>query len=230
MKYYQIGVSPEPKIIGVKNGVCQFKIDYEKISQDDIFQSFLAFFDYYNKDFWKNQEIIKKFEIPGIPAEMLKKAKVTDIMGYSPKVTFLNEAFSSKYFNILKEYDVDILGAFEVKIQNVIEKYYLLFNKTICLDEVFYKESVLMTGHAIMDNLKYHHVDNEFEYIEFKQKNPLGKFDLISIPKVYFRKDVISIQHLSNPFYTEKLINRLLNEGITGMEIKYENSIKLNFI
>lgn len=230
MKYYQVDVSAEPKVIGVKNGVFQFKIDYEKIYEDERFQSFLSFFDYNNKNFWKNQDTIKKFEISRIPAEMIKKAKVTDIMGYTPIITFLNEAFSSKYFNILKEYDVNILGAFEVQIENVTEKYYLLFNKTINMDKIFYKESILITGHAFMNNLKYHYVNNEFEYIEFKQKNPLGKFEMISIPKEYFGKDIISIQPLANPFYSEKLIDGLLNKGITGLEIKYENSIKLNFI
>ncbi|OXE99607.1 hypothetical protein BC749_12420 [Flavobacterium araucananum] len=230
MKYYQISHSSEPKVIGVKNGIYQFEIDYNNLTKDIESQSFLDFFDYSNKDFWSDQERIKNFKIPVIKGEMLKKATVTDIMGYAPIISYLNEAFSYKYVSILKEYNIDNYGTFKIEIQDVLERYYLLFNKTICLDEIDYKESTLVTGHAMMDNLKYYKVENEFEYIEFKQKNPLGKFDKISISKEFFGKDIICIQPLANPFYSEKLINGLINEGITGLEIKYENSTKLSFV
>ncbi|GIQ57834.1 hypothetical protein Flavo103_09700 [Flavobacterium collinsii] len=230
MKYYQIGVSAEPKTIGVKNGVYQFKIDYERMSLDNLFDSFLNFFDYSNKDFWKNQELIKKIKIPVIKGEMLKKAKVTDFMGYSPEITFLNRAFSSKYLGIVKEYEVENLGIFEIDIKDVLQKYYLLINKAVCLTEIDFSKSIIVTGHSIMDNVKFHHMNDHFEYVEFLQKNPLANFKVISISKKNYGKDIIDVQSVVNPFYSEKLITRLLDEGITGLEINYENSIALNFI
>jgi len=230
MKYYQVSVSAEPKIIGVKNGVCQFKIDYEKISTESVFQTFFNFFNYSNKAIWKNQDDITNFEIPEIKGEMLNKAKVTDIMGYTPSISFLNEAFSFKYFTILKEYNVNILGAFEIQIKDVIEKYFLLFFKAVLLDEINYENSLVMTGHPVLDNVEYHKIDNAIDYVHFKEKNPTSKFKKICIPKKYFGEDVINVQPLANPFYSEKLINELTEKKIKGLEIIFENSAELIFI
>jgi hypothetical protein len=227
MKYYQVSVSAEPKIIGVKNGVCQFKIDYEKVSTENVFQTFFNFFNYCNKAIWKNQYDIKNLEIPEITGEMLNKAKVTDIMGYTPSISFLNEAFSSKYFSILKEYNVNILGAFEIKIKDVLEKYFLLFFKTVVLDEINYEKSIIMTGHPVLNNVKYHRVDNALDYVAFKEKNPTSTFGKICIPKKYFGQDVIKIQSLSYPFYSEKLIDELMKKKIKGLEISFEGSVEL---
>lgn len=230
MKYYQVSVSAEPKIIGVKNGVCQFKIDYEMISTESVFQTFFNFFNYSNKAIWKNQYDIQNLEIPKMTGEMLNKAKVTDIMGYTPSISFLNEAFSCKYLSILKKYNINILGAFEIKIKDVLDNYFLLFFKTVVLDEIDYENSIVMTGHPVLNDVKYHQVDNALNYVDFKEKNPTSSFKRVCIPKKYFGEDIIKIQSLAYPFYSEKLIDELVEKNIKGLEINLENSVELVFM
>ena len=57
---------------------------------------------------------------------------------------------------------------------------------------------------------------------------PLIKFKKISIPKSYSNLDVIRIRPTVAPFYSEKLIDTLLDFGISGLEPKYKNSITLD--
>ena len=136
MKYYQVGVSSEPKIIGVKNGIHQVQIDKEEMIRNFSFKEFLDFFRSQNSTFFENQEIIKEFKIPAIKAEMLVRAKRTDIMGYTPNVSFLNRLYSAKYIDILKKFNVGNYTTFKVNIDGVEEIYLCYSSKRYFLTKL----------------------------------------------------------------------------------------------
>ena len=230
MKYYQIDVSAEPKVIGVNNGIYQIEIDRNKILSDERFDQFMGFFNYKNKDFWKSQRQAMDFKIPVIEAKLLKKAKVTDMMGYTSRIKFLYKVYSSKYLEILKAFNIGNYACFEVKIENVKEKYYFIYFETILLEDIDFNESSVITGHRQHNDIKYHSVKNKAEYIDFNYNNPLGKFEIIAISKDYLGKDIICVQATSLPFYSERLVDFLLDCGITGLQIGYENSTQLKFV
>ena len=95
MKYYQIGVSFDPKIIGVKNGIYQVVLNLDIIKEDKDFEFFFEFFDYHkNINFFKRQNEIQFINIPIIEGFLIHKAKLTDVMGYSKNISFLNGIFS----------------------------------------------------------------------------------------------------------------------------------------
>lgn len=67
MKYYQVAVSAEPKVIGVNNGVYQVEIDENKIQKNDIkFINFVKWFNYNNEIFWKERDKVKLLQSPMI--------------------------------------------------------------------------------------------------------------------------------------------------------------------
>lgn len=230
MKYYQIGMTAEPKIMGVANGIHQIEIEKKEMLNDLAYEDFLDFFSTKNINFWKRQNEIKNFKIPVINAKLLKKAKVTDIMGYTENISFLNFVYSEKYISILKAFNLGEYSTFEVAIENVLEKYYMLFVETISLDKINFKNSLVISGHKATNNIKYHSVNNLDEYIEFRQKNILGGFEKLAISKENLGKDIICVQATPKPFYSEKLIDFLLDTGITNFEPSYNNSIQLEFI
>ncbi|MEA9414294.1 hypothetical protein [Flavobacterium sp. PL02] len=197
--------------------------------KNDEFKIFLDFFDYANSNFWKRQDEVESFKVPSIPAKLLRKAIVTDIMGYTPDISFLNEVYSEKYIDILKAFNIGNYTTFEVGIEGVLEKYYLLFGETIVLDDINYEKSTIITGNKRHNNVKYHVINTLQEYREFKQTNPLGRFEKISISKEYLGRDVINIQASVKPFYSERLIDFLLDCNITNMLVNYDNSAELDF-
>jgi len=230
MKYYQIDRSGEPKIIGIKTGTSQVELIDEAIEKNQAYIDFENHFSGYNKEFWENQDIIYTLNPPVIKGKMLKKAKITDIMGYGPNYQFLYKVFSEKYIKMINAFSLPKNKSFEFEIEHVAEKYYLLFIDTINLKNINYEKSTVVTGFKQLNNIKYHSVNNREQYIEFNYNNPLGRFEKIAIQKEYSLQDIISIEATSLPFYSERLIDFLLDSGITGLQVAYENSVQLEFV
>lgn len=228
MKYYQISFDVETT--GLKNNIYQIEIDKNSMQEDNAFKEFLTFFNTQNKDFWDNQSRIKTIKIPKIKAKLLKKAKVTDIMGYTQSIPFLDLIYSEKYINILKTFNIGNYTTFEVEIENVKEKHYMLFIETIQSKKILFEHSLIYTGHKVLKNIEYFNFSNYDDYWLFKQNNPLSKFQKITISKEYCDRDIIDIQTSSLPFYSEKLIDFLLDCSITGLQVDYKNSIQLEFV
>ncbi len=229
MKYYQVGLTADPKIVGVKDGIYQVEIDKSFIEKQEEFKKFKEFFDYSNNNFWERQNEIENFKIPPIKGKLLKKAKITDIMGYTPSITFLNEIFSDKFLNIIKTFNTGNYSSFDVAIEGVNDIFHLLFFETIQSKDINFEHSFIFTGHKALNNIKYFHFLSFSEYWEFLQKNPMARFEKIAIPEKYFGRDIIKIQG-PLPFYSDRLIDFLLDCGITNLEPNYTNSIDLEFV
>lgn len=227
MKYYQVGLDVEAT--GVKDGLYQIDINLSQLEKDERFNRFFKIFSPKSTDFWYNQDKIQDVKIPVINARLLKKANITDVMGYTQNISFLNLVYSEKYINILKKFNIGNYVAFEVGIENIIGKYYLLFVETILSKDIVFEHSIVYTGHQVLNNIEYFTFSNYDEYWEFLQKNPLARFTKISISKKYLERDIIKIQG-PLPFYSERLIDFLLDCGITGLHISYNNSIQLEFV
>ncbi len=230
MKYYQIDRTGEPKIIGVTNGSAQVEVIEKAIDKNHNYLDFENHFSGYNLEFWQNQQRVYDLTPPPIKGKILKKAKLTDIIEYGPNYHFLYKAYSEKYINIIRAFNIPRLKTFDFEIENISEKYHLLFFETVLLDEIDYEKSKVISGYKVLNNIKYHSVNNRDEYIAFNYNNPTGGFELIAIPKKYLGKDIISIEASSLPFYSERLIDFLLDCKITGLQVAYNNSIQLEFV
>lgn len=230
MKYYQVGVSSEPEIIGVQNGIYQVKIDIKAMRENPEYEFFFNFFSSKNVDFWKNQQKVHDFNLPIVSGRLVKNAKRTDVMGYTPSVDFLHNIYSLKFIRIISSFNLGLYSTFELDIEDSDEKYFFLFLSTIQSEEIDYEKSLVITGHKVLNNVKYHNIKNREEYKQFKLNNPLGGFEKIAIDKKYSALDIIAIQPTVAPFYSERLIDFLLDCGITGLEVGYNNSIQLDFV
>ena len=151
-------------------------------------------------------------------------------MEYGPWYSFLHNLYSQRYIDIIKVFNISQFKTFEFQIQDVAEKYFLLFIETIIFEDINFEKSIVTTGYKVTNNLKYHTVNNLIEYREFKQKNIISSFEKLAIPKKHIGKDIIETQATVLPFYSEKLIDFLLDCGITGLQVSYNNSIQLEFV
>jgi hypothetical protein len=230
MKYCQIYRTAEPKIVGVKTGASQVELRLNNILQNQEYINFNNHFSGYNKNFFQDQTKIKNLNPPLFNGVLRKNAKVTDLMEYGPKFTNLNNLYSQKYINIIKSFNIDNYKIFEFEIENVKEKYYLMYIKTIATTEVIFDKSLLYTGHKILNNLKYFSVTNYEDFLQLVEKEPLIRYEKVAISKEYYDRDIISVQATGGHFYSERLIDFLLDCGITGLQVSYNNSIELEFV
>lgn len=229
MNYYQIDRTTEAKIIGIKNGTSQVELDVNSIEKDDKYLDFEKHFSGFKKDFWSKQSDIFSLNTPLLKGKLRKGARITDIMRYGPTYRYLFKMYSEKYIDIIKAFRLGNFKTFEFNIENVNEMYYLLFFESVTLDEIVYDKSTIISGHKVLKNLNYHIIKNSTEYIEFNSQFPTGGFEKLTIPKKYSERDIIQTQASSLPFYSERLIDFLLDSNITGLQIGYKNSILLEF-
>lgn len=230
MKYFQISRSAEPKIIGIKDGTSQVKLIVDDILQHQDYIDFDNHFSGYNKTFFQSQEKIASLDPPIFNGILRKNAKTTDLMQYGQVFFYLYYMYSEKYIEVLKTHDIGEYNLFPFKVENVSELYYLLFIKTISRNEIIFNKSTIYTGHKILNDVKYYEVDNLQEYLNLLDTTPLSSFEKIAIPKKYFGKDLIAVQGAANYFYSERLIEFLLDCKITGLQIGYNNSVQLEFV
>mgnify|MGYP000925761195 FL=1 len=104
-----------------------------------------------------------------------------------------------------------------------------MFLKTISTPEIIFDKSIIYTGHKMMNNIKYYTVSDYSNFLNLIETVPLATYEKIAISKVHYGKDIISIQATSGNFYSERLIDFLLDCEITGLQVKYNNSVQLVF-
>lgn len=229
MKYFQVERTSEIKFIGVKDGMSQVERLEDEIKNNQDYIDFKNHFSRLNNIFWTSQENTSNLKPPVIKGRMRKNAKLTDVMWYGPVFSFLNNIYSEKYINIIKTFNIDLFNVFEFQIEEISEMYYLMFLKTVTLDEIYFDKSVVTTGYKVNSSIKYHKIKTKDEFILFQENNPICSFEKIVVPEEYFGKDIINIQSIGKHFYSERLINFLIVNKINGLQIFYDNSIELGF-
>jgi len=231
MRYCQIYRTAEPKIVGVATGASQVELIVNESQPDYLnYLNFEKHFDFNNKEFWEKQYNVQSLNPPIFNGVLRKKATVTDLMKYGQMFSYLSFIYSQKFIDILASFNVANYKAFPVAIKDVTELYYLLFLEGITCQEIIFDKSLVYTGHKVLNNLKYYEISTNDEFIDLLEKEPLATFEKIAISKEHYLTDVINIQGAGAYFYSEKLIDFLLDCGITGMEISYKNSMQLEFV
>lgn len=227
MKYYQVRASGEPEIIGVTNGIYQVEIDKKEILNNQNYDAFESFFNYNNKGIWTEQEKIDFLNPSLIKGKMLKKAKVTDIMGYTPSYALLNYIYSESFIDVIKDFNIDYYKMFPFKIENVEMLYYLLFVNTIRIDELNFERSVVFTGRKILKNEVYHSLKSFEDFLELRKEFPLISYEKITISKKFKNRDIIAIQSAVDNFYSERIIETLYKKDLKGIDVR--SVIELDF-
>jgi hypothetical protein len=230
MNYYQIDRIGEAKIIGIKTGTSQVELVESNIEKNQAYFDFENHFSGYNKNFWYIQDRGFKLNPPTLKGKLRKNAKVTDLMWYGSVYQYLFEMYSEKYIDIIKSFNIGKFKIFDFDIEDVSEKYYLMFIETIILDSIHFDKSTVVTGYKHLNTIKYHSIKSKDEFVEFKQKEPISTFEKLAISKTYYGKDIIAVQGAGKNFYSEKLIDFLLDCKITGLQVAYNNSIQLEFV
>lgn len=221
-----VATSWDPKIIGVTNGISQIDLDRKNLLNEkgDNYK-FYNFFN--NFSFWQNQN--ESFDIDYLPlkAKKLKKAILTDFMGYGPSIMAFTSVFSKNFYDLVKDFNIGQHKLFEVIVEDTSKNYYFIYLESILNNKIIFEKSNIFTGHVKTDDYKSFKVTKYEEYLELNKVNPLIQFDKIAIDKKYEIFDIISLQSSTGLFFSEKLIKRMEQANITGYTVK--ENIKLEF-
>lgn len=211
--YSKIGISPDPKIIGVNNGIYQVELKDKKSFIDSEERK------YYNNYFNGEVDdfIIGKFKnvddkaLSLLTYFPLKKAKRTDLVGFSPYEIGLNFVISEKCFDIINSFFQSEYIKIKSQIENWEGVFYTVGFPMIPIDKINIRKSLFIdikTGNTVV----YSSVN---KFLEEKRNGVALKTKLIVLDD-FPQWDIVNIQGIGVHF-SESLINTLESNNITGL-------------
>ncbi len=222
----QIDNSIEPEVIGVSNGVCQLEIDFNSL---EMLRPVVI--DCRVQDFIINQNKIYGLNFGGIKGRLMPKAKLTDIMIFSPYMFGFKYVVSEKFITCLRELEVSEMeyNLFSITLEGVTENYYLLFIPWVASEEVDFSKSMAYPDDEAQEEKKtYFKLKSYDEYDELMDTNPFISFDKICLPETYKKNDLLGVQAEVKLFFSNRLIKKLTDSSISGLVIP-EKQVELCF-
>lgn len=223
MDYYTISLSAEPDIIGVNNGIFQVEIDDNLMKNDPIYIELLSKLHITNKiNYDDSYKYIQGIENFTFYAKKLRKAKLTDIIGYSPFLYLFKNAYSKEFIKIISDFNIGDYKDFELVINNEKEKYFLRSFKRIRNTEIDFSETYFDRRPWYTDLFK---LNNSEEL----SKDNSAHVKILTLPEKYSHLDIISTEINPDLFFSSRLVDCLMMNNITGINIRDKDKIKLSF-
>jgi hypothetical protein len=225
MTYSQVGVSWEPKVIGVTNGIYQFEIDAKQFEKPKGYEYFILSF--------LEEGTIKEFlktEKPILKAKLLKKAKATDFMGYSQKLIGVPFAVSKRALKVLEQFALGEHYKIEVKfVDSTVENYYLLWFPFTEADRIDFSKSVVYSrGNygCVTEPRQYHAIRSYEKYLALREKFKLNLFfEKIILHKVEEPCDFVQMRMGGN-FVSDRLLKSLEERELTGLKFSKQVTLE----
>lgn len=216
--YNQITTSAEPSVIGVNNGVYQLEFKGKELKKNTNYKAIseiLLNFDI--NDFLKSQDSIKGIEISTLKAHLLKKAKLTDIMTFSPYFLGYKYIVSQRVVDCLRKFE-NIEESYhlrEIKIDGIKDKYYLFFINMIPSREINFSKSSFY-----IEDKGHIQINTYEEYLEQIEKTPFLEEKKIVLSKKYSKRKIISVQGVVDVFLSNDLLTVLTEHNTSNLIVR----------
>lgn len=220
--FSQISYCPEPKVIGVRNGIYQLEIDEKKLRTSPFELRFME------SVFWagdidvflqKRKEIFD-FNPKNLEGVLLKSAKVTDIMVFSPWSFGIRFIVSEKVVNVLTKNNVSKqeYHLLPIDIRGIDIRYFMLFIPYIPKEEIIFSRSIYYEQNDLTGQRKYFKsVDSPKEYEKQTADTYSITFDRICLPQKYQAYDLLDVIVLPYLYVSEVLLEELQSSEITSL-------------
>lgn len=222
--FKQITHNPEPKIIGVNNGVYQVEFKEKELKKNNNYNEINSTLIATTiNDFLEKQDSVSQMKIEHLKGKLLKKAKLTDIMVFTPFFFGYSYLVSQKFVDCLEEEKVskNEYHLRKVEIINVELNYYLFFVPMIPSTEIDFSNSLMYSEEDFLSDKKnYFKMDNFKDYQEVIKKSLFNRWDKIVLDKRYENNSIINLQASVELFFSDSLIKRMKSEKITSLIVK----------
>ncbi|GGK86006.1 hypothetical protein ACD591_17845 [Rufibacter glacialis] len=220
MNHNILRVSSEPKVIGVNNGIYQIELDKSCFSDYKELERFkLGFPEDSTIDLNYPQPLIYK---------VLKKAKLTDFMGYSQYLKGVPFVLSGKAVNVFKEFSLKEHSLIEITLRENQDVCYYLFRYPFTENsKINFEESVFYTQIPGQDKV-YHKIHDEDEFRAFWKQNALWKAEKFVLDEAEAKYDCIRLR-IGGVFISERLQKAIETSNLIGQNIPRTNAPFITF-
>jgi hypothetical protein len=228
-RYYRLGLSSEPKIIGVRNGVHQGEIKWERFANNGM-ERIIS--DYFSLEKYQNNiAAIEPIDFEIEHVEAYKLAKMTDIFGYFPKLWGIEYFISDKFKKLLSLFNLPIHSYVPITIVHNSENY----SYWGLYIPVSYREDAFNFEKSIFYDFDAKYVGKR-EYINMKNLNDYKAVKFIKPEQIAFNSkfdkalDLFLFLFGGGGYYiSEKLRSAIVDGGITGVNIREPKEPTLYF-
>lgn len=221
MRYYGVDLTSDPKVIGVKNGLYQAEISKENFKNYQEYERTMNFF--LHSNYWKHENVVPDFDIELKKVRLLKKAMITDFMGYSQYLVGIPFLISKRVADIFEHFKIQQNYLYRVELytyqgKEVEMPYYLFYCPFLGFDTIDYKNSVLYSGDELLGDKQYHTIHSLEEYNDLLDETPFIHFEKLTIVP---EKELNLYQLRTGGIFVSNALREAMDlEGLTGITYK----------
>lgn len=226
--FFRLNRAWQQKIIGIKDGSSQIRIDKASFNNIENYTKFENFFSW--EKYWENTNAIPNFHIKVDKAHLIESAKLTDFMSYYeplPRIPFI---IKKKIKDIFEKLKLKGLYYYPINIYSgdslISEEYFLLHTSVVEYDAIVFEKSVLVKT-LDDDPLQIIKVNNVEELERSYKENKLSEFKKLTLKKEFiFNQDFIKTR-MSDIFISELLKDIFIQEKVTGIDIRESDILSI---
>jgi hypothetical protein len=224
MRHYIIRQASDPKVIGVKNGGSQAKIDRDGFDHQSNYDNFIEYF--LSKDpetYWRHLGTIPDFEINLDCVRLEPQAKITDFISYYPNLHHGAKFLVSKHaLEIIKAHNLPLHKIYNVKIyagKEILPNYKLLYCPPLPYNVIDFDKTLFFTGNRVRGK-KIFSLASGAEFEKAKDDR-LFQVDKIVLNNAFDGSLDYFLTKVSIPdiFVSSRLRDAITKEGLTGLNI-----------
>lgn len=222
--FKQVSNSSETTVIGVRNGIYQIEIDENELKKKKDYPLIEEFFlKAQLSDSSGYNHKVANLKLSTLKGHLLKGAKITDLMGFTPYFFGCPFVVSNEFVNCLLDCRVASTEyrLFNLKLKGVQQDFYLIWLPMIGLKEVNFLQSKIYRSKDMLNpNKEYVEIGSVEDFEDYRaKKRDLTSFEKISLPPTYSSRDIIFVQGIGNLFFSSRLIKTILSHDISGFTI-----------
>lgn len=161
-KYFKLKTAFEPEILGVNNGIFQAELD----ENNPITKQLKDFF--FSNRYWQEQKYVPDFEVKNCTATLLKRAKLTDFLQFSPNLMTCPFMINDKVLSVFEKFKIQQNYTYPVQLKNfkgrgIEEQYHIFCSPFLGYEVIDFSKSVFYRPQGIHIK-QYLNCSNEDEF------------------------------------------------------------------
>ncbi len=216
-KYYRIEREYEPKLVGVKDASAQAELNRKSFVHKEKYDEYINFFLSYQGEWFYNQTRFPTLDFDFEYMKLKKTAILTDFLYFGPSF-YHRYLVDRKVRETLKNFRLPPFKYYETKLYSNSEftdEYKFFYSPSFNYDFVDFEQCHFSVGNN-RTGKKHIQVQTKEQFLEIK--DPVNT-DKIVLKNFDLGLDYFNVLISPNPFISERLKNKFIEQKITGIRI-----------
>lgn len=217
--YFIMRGPSDPKIVGVKNGGSQARIDRDGFLDKSNYDRYVDFFTDRSSAVWSKIDKIPDFEFTLECVRLEKNAKLTDFLSYYPEAFRANHLVSERAVQVMERLNLPEHKKYPAKVftdQTEFVPYYLIYFPSPTYDIIDFQSTIFYKGDELIGK-DYISISSPEEYVALKRKTIFDIEKLVLTKNFDNELDIFSTKVTYEFMVSSKFKKTIEDEKLTGI-------------